>query len=165
MPQLNPNKRAALPKALKLRIFRRDCWLCRWCAKPVIFAPAMKLLEIELRAGGNDSPLAYYHKHWTRTTSPLLEELGAMLDHVAAFSTGGPCAEENLVTACSRCNMRKGAYPLEDWNKRDIRKPIKSKYGEPKVWDGLSNVFLMLAQKHPGKLSTEDREWLRAMTV
>jgi 5-methylcytosine-specific restriction endonuclease McrA len=143
-------------------IFRRDGWLCRWCAKPVIFAPAMKFLELEVRASGATEPLAFYHAHWTRATAPLLDELGVVLDHVNAFSTGGECAEENLVTACAKCNGRKSAAPLEDWNKRVIRKPIKGKYGEPETWDGLSSVFVMLAKRYPEKLTGGERQWLKA---
>ncbi len=163
MQQSNPSRRVALPKSVQLSMFRRDSWLCRWCSKPVIFGPAMKLLEVELRTSGMDGALAYYHPHWTRATAPLLDELGAVLDHVEAFSAGGECVENNLVTACAKCNGRKSAAPLEDWNKRLIRKPIKGKYGEPQVWDGLSSVFVMLAGRHPSKLTTGEREWLKAM--
>lgn len=163
MPQPTLNKRAVLPKALQLTIFRRDGWLCRWCAKPVIFGPTMKLLQAELRATGMDAPLALYHPHWTRATAPLLDELGAVLDHVEAFSGGGKCAEDNLVTACAKCNGRKSAAPLENWNQRVIRRPIKGKYGEPQFWDGLSSVFVMLAGRHAGKLTAGERDWLKAM--
>ena len=41
--------RRALPKGDQLAIFRRDGWMCQWCKKPVIFAPVMKLLEVEVR--------------------------------------------------------------------------------------------------------------------
>jgi 5-methylcytosine-specific restriction endonuclease McrA len=163
MPQLNQIRRAALSKPVQLSIFRRHGWLCRWCNKPVIFAPAMKFLELELRDSGLTAPLAYYHAHWTRATAPLLDELGAVLDHVTAFSVGGECAIENLVTACAKCNGRKSAAPLENWNQRVIRKPIKGKYGEPQVWDGLSAVFKLLAERRPNRLTAGEREWLRAM--
>jgi len=62
--------------------------------------------------------------------------------------------------ACSKCNVRKSAQPLEKWSQRAIRKPIKSAYGEPSAWDGLSTVFLVLAERHLGRLSKVDREWL-----
>jgi hypothetical protein len=73
------------------------------------------------------------------------------------------CAEDNLVTACAKCNGRKSAAPLEGWNQRVIRKPIKGKYGEPKAWDGLSEVFVMLAVRHLSKLTAGEREWLKAL--
>src|SRR5437879_3497407 len=115
MPQPKQIRRAALSKPVQLSIFQRDGWLCRWCNKPVIFAPAMKFLELELRDSGLTAPLAYYHAHWTRATAPLLDELGAVLDHVTAFSVGGECAIENLVTACAKCNGRKSTAPLANW--------------------------------------------------
>jgi formamidopyrimidine-DNA glycosylase len=34
-----------LSKALQVSIYRRDGWQCRCCKRPVIFAPAMKLLQ------------------------------------------------------------------------------------------------------------------------
>jgi len=156
-------KRKPLSKVMQLRIFRRDGWLCCWCKKPVIFAPVMKYLEFELRNAGNREPLAYYHAHWTRDTSPLLDELGAVIDHVEAFSTGGPCTADNLCTACAKCNGRKSSAPLDKWNQREKRSPIKGKYGEPQHWDGLTSVFVMLAERNPAKLTAGEREWLRAL--
>jgi hypothetical protein len=123
----------------------------------------MKFVELELINSGVTTPLAYYHAHWTRATAPLLDELGAVLDHVDPFSAGGPCEEDNLATACAKCNGRKSASLHEGWSKRDKRKPIKGKYGEPKAWDGLSSVFVMLAERHQGKLSVGEREWLKTL--
>jgi 5-methylcytosine-specific restriction endonuclease McrA len=163
MPQPSPIRRSPLTKALQVSIFRRDGWLCRWCSKPVIFAPVMKCIEIEVRASGHNDPLAYYHAHWTRATAPLLDELGAVLDHVIPFCTGGPCTEENLVTSCAKCNGRRGSAPLDKWNQRVIRTPIKGKYGEPQAWDGLSSLFVVLADRHSNVLSAGERGWLKAI--
>jgi 5-methylcytosine-specific restriction endonuclease McrA len=156
-------KRKPLSKASQLRIFQRDGWLCCWCKKPVIFAPVMKYLELELRNAGNHEPLAYYHAHWTRNTSPLLDELGAVIDHVEAFVTGGADTEDNLCTACAKCNGRKSSAPLDKWNQREKRSPIKGKYGEPQHWDGLSSVFVVLAKRNPSALTSGEREWLKAL--
>jgi hypothetical protein len=82
-------------KAKQIAIFRRDGWLCRWCAKPVIFAPVMRLLEREVRKSGFAGPLAYYHAHGTRDGAPLLDELWAVLDHADPFSPGGPSDEKD----------------------------------------------------------------------
>src|SRR5258707_1327266 len=92
--------RLPLSKELQLRVFRRDKWVCRWCNRPVIFAPVMRLIQDEVRKTGRDEPLSYYHSHWTRAGAPLLDELGAVIDHVEAHSTGGSSAEKNLTTAC-----------------------------------------------------------------
>ena len=155
--------RKVLPKTAQLEIFRRDGWLCCWCKRPVIFSPVMKLLERELRQAGNATPLAYYHLHWTRANAPLLDLLGAVIDHVQAFSTGGGSEADNIVTACSKCNGRKSAAPMEKWNGRPIEKPIKGKYGEPQDWDGLSSLFVMLARRNPTALTASEKSWLQAL--
>ena len=121
MPEAATRRRRQLSKSLQLSIFRRDGWLCCWCKKPVIFAPIMRLLEMEVRNAGNDGPLAYYHAHCTRDGAPLLDELGGVLDHVEAFVAGGPCDPENLVTSCAKCNGRKSAATLGVWNERPKR--------------------------------------------
>jgi HNH endonuclease len=156
-------RRIALSKERQVRIFRRDGWLCCRCKKPVIFSPVMKLLELELRTAGHRKAVAYYHAHWTRDGAPLLDELGAVLDHVDAFSSGGPCTEENLCTSCAKCNGRKSFAAREKWDQREKRSPIKGKYGEPQNWDGLSTLFLVLAKRHTAALTSGERDWLRAL--
>src|SRR5260370_27961093 len=101
------SRRPPLSKELQLRIFRRDGWICRWCNRPVIFAPVMKFIESEVKKNRSVEPLSYYHAHWTRDGAPLLDELGAVIDHVEAFSTGGAHSEENFTTACNKCTGRK----------------------------------------------------------
>jgi len=107
--------------------------------------------------------MAYYHLHWTRTTAPLLDELGAVLDHKVAHSGGGPDTEENLVTSCAKCNGRKGNKTQRDWDLRKKRKAIKAKYGEPESWDGLSSLFVLLAERNLASLTAGERAWLRAL--
>ena len=152
-----------MPKALQVAIFRRDQWLCRWCKRPVIFALVMKYVERELRRSGQYGTSAYYHAHWTRAGAPLLDELGAVIDHVHAFSRGGPDSVENLITACNRRNGRKCAAPLEKWNLRPTRKPVNGEYGEPQHCDGLSMLFVMLPQRDPKGLTQGEREWVKEL--
>ena len=118
---------------------------------------------MEVRNAGHNGPLAYYHAHWTRDGSPLLDELGGVLDHVEAFSVGGPCDPDNLVTSCAKCNGRKSSAPLEVWNGRPKRSPIKGKYGEPQNWDGLTALFVVLAEHNLAKLTAGERDWLKAL--
>lgn len=153
----------ALPKIEQLRIFIRDKWLCQWCGKPVIFGPAMKLIEVELKNAGRAAPLAYYHVHWTRATAPLLDELGVVLDHKDPYAHGGATNAENLVTSCAKCNGRKSSRPLTVWNGRDRRSPIKGKYGEPEHWDGLSSYFVLLAGRNTASLTPGERDWLKVL--
>lgn len=149
--------RPPMSKEMQLRVFRRDKWVCRWCNRPVIFAPVMKFLEREIIESGRSEPLSYYHAHWTHDGAPLLDELGAVIDHVEAFSTGGASTEENLATACCKCNGQKRAAPMAEFSKRPQRKPIKGKYGEPQYWDGLASVFVILARKNQALLSPSFR--------
>src|SRR5262249_23462070 len=102
MALLMAKPRPPLSKNLQLRVFRDDRWVCRWCNRPVIFAPVMRLIEREVRKAGNHNPLSYYHAHWTRNGAPLLDELGAVIDHVEAHSTGGSSDKTNLATACGK---------------------------------------------------------------
>jgi hypothetical protein len=155
--------RANLPKELQVKIFRRDQWLCRWCRRTVIFGPVMKCLQTELKNAGFADDLAYFHAHWTRRNAPLIDELGAVLDHVEAFASGGRCSEGNLVTSCARCNGRKSSAAIESWEKREKRRPVKGKYGKPEAWDGLSSVFVMFALKNQQRLSPSERAWLKAL--
>ena len=123
----------------------------------------MKYLERELRASGRGDGISYYHAHWTRDSSPLLDLLGAVIDHIEAFSTGGADLIDNLATACNKCNGRKNAATLDQWGERPMDRPIKGKYGEPQKWDGLSSLFVMLARRNPAALTAGERDWLRAL--
>jgi hypothetical protein len=123
----------------------------------------MKVIEIELRKAGHAAPLAYYHVHWTRTTAPLLDELGVVLDHKEAFFSGGASDNQNLVTSCAKCNGRKSSSPLTKWGGREQRSPIKGKYGEPANWDGLSSLFVLLAERNLESLTKAELDWLKAL--
>ena len=123
----------------------------------------MKFLEREIRKTENGNRLDYYHAHWTRQGAPLLDELGAVIDHIEAVSVGGANGIENLATACNKCNGRKSAATLDKWGKRPMAKPVKGKYGEPQNWDGLSSLFVMLAQRDVAVLTTGEKGWLRAL--
>ena len=93
----------------------------------------------------------------------MLDLLGAVIDHIEAFSAGGASDIENLATACNKCNGRKSAATLDNWGARPMEKPVKGKYGEPEHWDGLSSLFVMLAQRDPTILTVSEKEWLRAL--
>jgi len=148
-------------KALDLRIYQRDCWLCRWCGDPVIFAPARRLQQLFLRRSGWTEPLAYYHANWRWDISPALTLKGASIDHKTAVELGGTDDEDNLVTACWECNLGKNNKQMLEWEKRHKRNPVKGKYGDPKHWRGETEWFVVLAKQFPSELSPGDREWLR----
>jgi HNH endonuclease len=93
-----------------------------------------------------------------------LDLLGAVIDHIQAFSSGGGSEIDNLATACNKCNGRKSAAPMEKWDGRPVDKPIKGKYGEPQDWDGLSMLFVMLAARNPTGLTASEKAWLKALS-
>jgi len=157
-------KRAALSKKLQVRLFRRDGWLCRWCRRPVIFAPAMKYLARFMQEQGHKGLLAYWSSAYRRDASPLLDELAAAVDHVTAFSAGGVHDESNFVTACFKCNTRKSASSSDEFHKKyPPRPPVKGMYGEPKAWDGFSALFIVLARQNRSELTRSETEWLEAL--
>jgi hypothetical protein len=95
--------------------------------------------------------------------APLLDHMGAVIDHVEAHSGGGSSAISNLATACNKCNGRKSASSAEAFSKRRPRIPVKGKYGDPLEWDGLSSLFVVLIAKNPGIATATERGWLRAL--
>jgi 5-methylcytosine-specific restriction endonuclease McrA len=162
MSEPAPLKRKPMQKTLKVTIFRRDNWLCRHCQRPVIFAPTFRLLELEAQ-GQTSEPVAYHHSHWTRHDSPLLDELGAVIDHIHPHSLGGQETLDNLCTSCNKCNGNKNAAVVEIWDQRVGRKQIKGAYGHPVHWDGMTLIFIALAKKYSEQLSSDERAWLRAL--
>jgi hypothetical protein len=123
----------------------------------------MKYIEREIRRSGNEGVLAYYHAHWTRAGAPLLDLLGAVIDHAEPFAAGGTDDIENLLTACNRCNGRKSDSERERWDGRPKEKPVKGKYGEPQNWDGLSALFVLMAGRDGTYLTRNEKEWLKAL--
>jgi 5-methylcytosine-specific restriction endonuclease McrA len=161
-----PKKRSprnAISAETSVLVYRRDGWLCRYCHAPVILAQAMKYLERFVRAAGITEPLAYYHPNWTRTYAPLLDYLGAEVDHVKAHGKSGPHHADNFVTSCLKCNSGKSDTEAEDFRTKHPRRKVKSKYGEPLHWDGLSTLFMVLAERDPKAVNSSDRAWLRAL--
>ena len=154
--------RKSLPKRIQVRVFNRDHWLCRWCKRPVIFHPAMKYLQLHLHTAGYKD-LAYWRYAYDRHGAPLLDDLAAVLDHVKAFSTGGPCDEENLVTACNKCNTRKNNSNAAEWERNHPVRAVKGKYGEPVGWDGFSSLFLFLADEYASSLTESEKAWVKAL--
>jgi 5-methylcytosine-specific restriction endonuclease McrA len=157
-------KRQKLKYTLQVRVFRRDGWLCRWCGRPVVFASALKYLDLLVKESQPDARLAYFDLRWRRDAAPLLDHLAAVVDHLVAFSQGGADAEANFVTACNKCNSIKSAPDPEKFEREHRLQPIKGKYGEPKYWDGLAAVFVHLAKLDEGRLTRSEKGWLDALT-
>jgi RNA:NAD 2'-phosphotransferase (TPT1/KptA family) len=91
--------------------------------------PTFRFIAAELRHAGQSGNLTFHHTHWTRQDAPLLDELGAVIDHVKRLNTDGLETVENLVTACNKYHLRKNADVLEKWNTRKLSKFVRGKYG------------------------------------
>ncbi len=152
------------PLTVQVRVFYRDGWMCRWCHRPTVFSPVFRLLQQLVERSGHAGPLAYFHPRWRRDAAPLLDHLGAVIDHVEAFAAGGASAEANLVTACNKCNARKNSRTSADYQRERPGRPVKGRYGEPQHWDGLASLFLVLAAGEP-TLPAAERAWRRALTA
>ena len=160
--QPNGYKRRNIPRKLQVGVFRRDRWICQYCGKAVIFAPAMKYLQLELKSSGFEE-LAYWRTDYDRNGAPLLDALAATIDHVNPLSEGGSGDFENLATACNRCNISKNNS--KDWGSKCPRKHIKARHGEPVNWDGLSSLFLHLIPRHADVLNKAEEEWAELLRV
>src|SRR5580698_11307383 len=116
----------------------------------------MRYLADLIKREGCDTTLPYYHRNWRRRDAPLLDRLGAVIDHVEAHS-GGASVISNLGTACNKCNGRKSNALAEVFSNRNPLIPVKGKYGDPLEWDGLSTLFMILIAKHPEGATLTDR--------
>ncbi|MDD4871909.1 MAG: HNH endonuclease [Kiritimatiellae bacterium] len=152
--------RPRIPLATQVRVLFRDGWLCRYCHGPVVFSYSLKYLQDFVARKGFPRPLAYYHERYRRDASPLCDHLAAVIDHVEAHSRGGSSLEDNLVTACNKCNLKKSTK--EASSLAEHRKP-KGKYGEPKHWDGMSSLFLVLARERGTQMTLAERAWLHEL--
>jgi HNH endonuclease len=123
----------------------------------------MKYLERFVRQSGFSEPLAYHDLRWRRDKAPLLDHMGAVIDHLKAHSRGGTADHTNFVTSCNKCNMRKSAAIAEDFSAQSPLHRVKGKYGEPQQWDGFSALFLIFVEQAPLSASPSEREWLRAL--
>lgn len=141
----------------------RDRWICHVCRRPVVFHLALKYLELEVKRAMPGWRGGYWNRNWRRDKAPLIDELGASVDHVEAFAKGGAHDISNFKTICSRCNARKsdkdsGAFlqELKPWK-------VRGKHGEPADWDGMASAFVVLARRHESVLTPTERKWLAAL--
>lgn len=155
--------RTPIPFDTQVSVLYEGNWLCHWCGRPVIFAPALKYLGRFVESKGVAGPLAYYDVRYRRDASPLLEELGLAIDHKEALAKGGKHARSNFVIACSACNAMKGDRSVEEFEKTHQRRTIKSKHGEPVYWDGLASYFIVVGREDPNALTPQEVKWLKAL--
>src|SRR5258708_1784403 len=160
MPNLKRSSRRKIPISTQVQVLFRGGWLCSLCDRPTIFPLAMKYAAGFIRDRNYELPIAYHDPRWRRDAAPLLDHLGCVIDHVVAHSRGGVDDPENFGVACNKCNVRKSTAEKARYLKENPRKRVKGKYGEPKNWDGLASLFVVLARENPERLSASERLWL-----
>jgi len=160
---MSRESRRSIPIPVQVEVLFRGGWLCSLCHRPTIFPPAMRLAGEHVRALGYESPIAYHHPRWRRDAAPLLDHLGCVIDHEVAYARGGPHAPENFAVACNKCNVYKSTAEKAKYLAEHPLRSVKGKYGEPKNWDGLSSLFVVLARQNPTSLRASELRWLRAL--
>lgn len=159
---MSERQRAPIPRVVQAEVFFRDGWLCSRCRRPTVFSLALKLLSETVSSQLPGVPVAMWNDNWRRDKAPLLDELGACIDHVEAFSTGGAHDISNFATSCSRCNTRKSARSADEYLKVSDPWTVKGKHGEPEHWDGLASLFVLLARRAERPLTAAEKDWLHA---
>lgn len=156
-------QRLPVPRATQVGVFFRDGWLCSLCHRPTVFPLTFKLLAEVVSAELPDVPLAMYNDNWRRDESPLLDELGACVDHVKPWSKGGEHDVSNFATACARCNARKSDRAADEYLSMNPPWVVKGRHGEPQHWDGLASLFVVLARQSRRPLTAVEKDWLHAL--
>jgi len=109
-PETRSQKGRNLSPAVRLAVFKRDGYTCRYvhCGRRTIDDGVLRLLSTVLP---EDLP---YHPNWKLdSVHPIYWTHTASLEHVVAWSTDGTNdVEGNLVTACSCCQYAKNYYDL-----------------------------------------------------
>jgi hypothetical protein len=123
----------------------------------------MKYLGEFIRDRKFELPIAYYDLRYRRDASPLLDHLACVIDHVEAHSTGGSSTEDNLTVSCNKCNVRKNNRRHDIFISENPPRAVKGKYGEPRDWDGLAAVFVVLCRGNTLRLTASERVWLREL--
>ena len=145
--------RPTLRRSVIGAVFRRDRFACRYCAAELIPTPIMQLVA-ELYPD-----LFPYHPNWKGgETHPAIISRSPVVDHVVPGSTGGDwLSEENLVTACWPCNVRKADLTLEQlgWQLREVDAGSR--------WDGLTSRYAGLWEAAGRPRPTFHRAWIRAL--
>ena len=139
-----------LSKRKQVALLRRDNFKCRYCASRVVVPGLLRYLSTLY------PDLLPYDGSWHRSKiHPIYLSASASVDHVVPLDWGGSWDEENLVTACRRCNYVKAAWLLSElgW---EVRPPT------PSDWDGLSTLFVKAFDAKPVS-HREIRPWVNAL--
>ena len=121
-------KRKNIPLKVQLEVWNRDNWHCRYCHKPIFYAPALKLLN-KINPEHN-----YFHPNGKKGEMlDLFIDSWASVDHIKPFAKGGVDEIENYVSACWQCNLKYGDIEVGQG------KPVPKEIFESD-WDGFYNL-------------------------
>jgi hypothetical protein len=127
--------RADISPKMRIEVWKKDNWHCRYCQRPVFYAPSLKLLE-KLNPGHK-----YFHPNGEEGSMlPLFQWSWASVDHVKPVSAGGKNEIENYVTACWKCN--------QGYKNKEVGsgKPAPKEIIESD-WDGFYGLYSVLKKK------------------
>jgi len=150
----HPSKEKALSRAVKAGVYERDGWRCRYCTRKLIVPGILSLLTYV--CPGFKGLLPGHHMPYDRT-EPAVERVYPNVDHILPLSGGGSCLDDNLATACTKCNAKKSSWL--GWQ------PGPS---SPDEWDGLKSAYRALADRHDDDVWKTRRyhlDWFRALSI
>jgi 5-methylcytosine-specific restriction endonuclease McrA len=160
MKRIEVRKRPTLPPAVVARIFRRDSFTCRYCGGATIPPPVLRVVSSLF------PDLFPYHKNWKAdSTHPAYLSRASTCDHVLPGARPESrqhledpwTQEENLLTACWLCNMRKADLSLKQlgWT---VKPPATTE------WDGLTAMYEALWNAAEKPDPNYHRPWLAAFS-
>lgn len=139
-----PQKRASSADRI-IRVAIRDGFIDRYSGKKLVNPGFLRSLSALLPEVFPFTP------HWSmRETHAAYWELTPTLDHVEPIARGGKDIEENIVATSMMNNSIKSNWLLSEMNGWHLHRP-----GDVENWDGLSAVFLKLAETHPSLLDNQ----------
>lgn len=65
------------------------------------------------------------------------DDVPLTVDHLVLWEHGGPTIEENLLSACRRCNKLRGNMEYDDWLDSDKYRKVSGKLTEAQVADNI----------------------------
>lgn len=140
--------RPASSRRVLARLYRRDGWRCRYCGRRVV-VPG--IIEIMGSLFPREFPFSPGHNMPTSGTHPAAVRMYPNVDHVQPGSQGGSwTANDNLVTACTICNQKKGNHTGWTYNALSTDD-----------WDGLSSYYRPLIERIATRRYHAD--WLNAL--
>lgn len=154
------SSRRKIPVREALAIFARDSFRCSYSGQRLVLPPALVLLSTIVP---QEFPCKNYPRCPLAETHIAFWALSPSPDHVDAFSGGGECVSENLVTSSSAVNMFKS-----NWSLTELGWPQPRSFPNPDGWDGLGQWFVDMLEANADLRNVEEHRaffdgWLLAL--